>query len=78
MRVNVLAQCWVGWCRRRDQGALEEGVVPKALNCMKIAFAHAQEGLVTFEDFTVGQARAHGKLGIDQCVDVGALNVIAD
>jgi hypothetical protein len=79
MRVHALAQCWARRYSGKTQRALEEAVVPKALDgCFKVAFAHAQQGQVAFEDFTVGQARAHGKLGIDQCVNVGAFEVFAD
>lgn len=64
-----------GW----SEGVLtEEGVVPKALDGVKVAFAHAQQGKAAFDDIAVGHARPHRKLQIDQGIDVDALEAFAD
>jgi len=78
MRVHALAQ---GRARRdsaKPQRTFEEGVVPKALDGIEIAFSHAQKGEVGFENLAVSHARAHGELGIDQRIDVDSLEIFAD
>ena len=56
--------------------AHEEGVVPKAFDSIKVAFAQTQQGQAGFEDVTVGCTRAHGELWIDQGVDVTRLRYL--
>jgi hypothetical protein len=62
----------------KTQGTLEEGIVSKALDGIEVAFTHAQQGQIAFEDIAVGCTRAHGKLWINQGIDVDALEVFAD
>jgi len=78
MRVHTLAQCRARGNSAQSQRTLEEGVVSKALDRIKVAFTQTQQGEIAFEDLTVGDPRAHGKLRIDQRIDVNALEVFAD
>jgi hypothetical protein len=78
MRVHELAQ---GRARRfvaKHQRRFEEGVISKVLDGIKIAFTHAQQGEVGFENLVVGEARAHGHLQIYQRINVDTLEVLAD
>ena len=78
MRVHALAQRRARRNAAQAQRTLEEGVVSKALNRIKVALAQAQQRELAFEDLAVGDARAHRKLRIDQRIDVDASEVLAD
>lgn len=76
--VHALAQRRTRWNNAKTQRTLEEGVVAKTLNGVKVALAQTQKGKVAFENFTVGNPRAHGKYRIDQRIDVDAFEVFAN
>jgi len=78
MRVHALAQGRARGSSAQAQRTLEEGVVSKALDRVKVTLAQTQQGEIAFEDLTVGDPRAHGKLLVDQRIDVNALEVFAD
>ena len=78
MGVHALAQGRTLWNNAQAQCALEEGALAKALNSIKVAFTHAQQGKIRFEDFTVGNDRAHRELGVDQRINIDALEAFTD
>ena len=74
----MLSQSWARRYKGQIQCALEEGVVPKALDGVEVAFARAQQDQIGFEAFAVGHTRAHGEFGIDQRIDIDALEIFAN
>lgn len=78
MRVHALAQGRARGNSAQAQRTLEEGVVSKALDRVKVAFTQTQQCEMAFENLAVGNPRAHRKLRIDQRIDVNAFEVFAD
>ena len=78
MGVHALAQCGARWNHSQTECAHEERVAAKPLDGIKIAFTQTQQGQIGFEDVRVGRARAHGKLRINQGIDVDPLEIFAD
>ena len=78
VRVHALAQGRARGNNAQAQRTLEEGVVSKALDRVKVAFTQTQQSEIAFENLAVGNPCAHRKLRIDQRIDVNALEVFAD
>jgi hypothetical protein len=76
--IEALAQ---GGARRhlhQPQGAQRKGAGPQRLDGLEVALAHAQQPEVASKDVAVGDAAADGEGGIDQGVEVDALEVLPD
>ena len=69
VRVHALAQGRARGNSAQAQRTLEEGVVSKVLDRVKVALAQTQQGEIAFENLAVGNPRAHRKLRIDQRID---------
>ena len=78
MRIHALAQGRARRYNSETQRTPEEGVVSKALDGIEVAFSHAQQSEVGFENLAIGHARVHRELWIDQRIDVDALEIFAD
>jgi hypothetical protein len=76
--VEALAQGGRRWHGAQVQRAGEEGVCALGLDGVKVVLAQAQQAQVALQDVAVGDARAHREGGVNQRVQVDALQILAD
>lgn len=76
--VQALAQGGRRGHRSQAQGAGEESVLALAFDGIKIVLAQTQQAQVALEDVAIGDAAAHGVSGVDQGVEIDALEVLAN
>ena len=78
MGIEALAQRRTRRLRLQPQRTYEKSVSSKVLDGVKVILAQAQQTKVALEDVAVGNTRAHRKGRIDQCIDIDALEVLAN
>lgn len=77
MAVQALAQRGARRHGAQAQRTGKEGIAAMRLDGIKVALALAQEGQVALDDGAAGHARAHGKGGIDQGVQIDMCQILA-
>ena len=71
--VKALAQCGAGRHGTQAQCLVGKALGAKALNSLEVVLAQGEQGQVALDDVAVGDAAAHGVLGIDHGGQVDAL-----